>query len=122
MDTGALKTAKLTMIKAPHKLASTAIDDRGPAGLPVGEPIVKLRSKPYHDLPKAGVWEATPGKFRRQVKEAEFSHFIAGRCKFHHDGVETLDIEPGDAVFFPANTQGTWEIIETTRKTYLIIA
>lgn len=122
MDTGALKTAKLTMIKAPHKLASTAIDDRGPAGLPVGEPIVKLRSKPYHDLPKAGVWEATPGKFRRQVKEAEFSHFIAGRCKFHHDGGETLDIEPGDAVFFPANTQGTWEIIETTRKTYLIIA
>ncbi len=121
MDTGTLKVAKLTLIKAPHKLDSTAIDARGPAGLPVGEPVVQLHSKAYHDAPKAGVWEATPGKFRRQVKEAEFSHFIAGRCKFHHDGGEILDIEPGDAVFFPANTQGTWEIIEKTRKTYLII-
>ena len=92
MDTGTLKVAKLTLIKAPHKLDSTAIDARGPAGLPVGEPVVQLHSKAYHDAPKAGVWEATPGKFRRQVKEAEFSHFIAGRCKFHHDGGEILDI------------------------------
>ena len=121
MDTGALKTATLTIIKAPQKLASHELDDRGPAGLPVGEPVAHLRSTVRHQAPKCGVWESSPGKFRRQVKEAEFSHFIAGRCKFHPDSGTTLDIEPGDAVFFPANTQGTWEIIETTRKTFIIL-
>lgn len=121
MDSGTLPKTKITMIKAPHKLAATDIDDKGPAGLPIGEPVVKLRSKPYNTAPRTGVWEATPGKFRRQVKEAEFAHFIAGRCKFHHDGGETLEIEAGDAVFFPANTNGVWEIIETARKTYFIV-
>ena len=36
MDSGQLAKAKLTLIKAPHKLASTDIDDKGPAGLPIG--------------------------------------------------------------------------------------
>ena len=66
-------------------------------------------------------YESSPGKFRRQIKNAEFCHFIAGRCVFHADSGERLDIRAGDAVFFPANTTGTWEVIETARKTYILL-
>jgi uncharacterized cupin superfamily protein len=55
------------------------------------------------------------------VTQAEFSHFVTGKCRFHADSGETLDIEAGDAVLFPPNTLGTWEIIETVRKNYLIL-
>ncbi len=37
------------------------------------------------------------------------------------DADVALDIRAGDAVFFPANTLGTWEILETARKTYIIL-
>ena len=112
---------KLTLIKAAHAMPAQDLVDRGPANQPQGEPVAHIRSKSLHDAPNCGVWECTPGKWRRAVTQAEFSHFVTGRCRFHADTGETLDIEAGDAVLFPPNTQGTWEIIETVRKNYLIL-
>ena len=112
---------KLTLIKAAHAMPAQDLVDRGPANQPQGEPVACIRSKSLHDAPNCGVWECTPGKWRRAVTQAEFSHFVTGRCRFHADTGETLDIEAGDAVLFPPNTQGTWEIIETVRKNYLIL-
>ena len=33
---------------------------------------------------------------------------------------EPVEIKGGDVLFFPENSKGTWEIIETVRKAYLI--
>ena len=112
---------KLTLIKAAHAMPAQDLVDRGAANQPQGEPVAHIRSKSLHDQPNCGVWECTPGKWRRAVTRAEFSHFVTGRCRFHADTGETLDIEAGDAVLFPPNTLGTWEIIETVRKNYLIL-
>jgi len=112
---------KLTLIKAPAAAASAKLEDWGPVGEPVGQPVPKLRGQGAHEAPDVGVWECSPGKFRRQIKSAEFCHFIAGSCVFHADSGERLEIKAGDAVFFPANTLGTWEILETARKTYIIL-
>jgi len=112
---------KLTLIKAAHAMPAQDLVDRGPANQPHGEPVAHIRSKSLHDAPNCGVWECTPGKWRRAVTQAEFSHFVTGRCRFPADTGETLDIEAGDAVLFPPNTLGTWEIIETVRKNYLIL-
>ncbi|MGY9058689.1 MAG: cupin domain-containing protein, partial [Candidatus Puniceispirillales bacterium] len=38
---------------------------------------------------------------------------------FTPDDGEPINIEAGDVVYFPANSTGVWEIIETTRKSYL---
>ena len=112
---------KLTHIKAPATAPSAKLEDWGPVGEPVGQPVPALRGQGAHEGPDVGVWECSPGKFRRQIKSAEFCHFIAGHCIFHADSGEHLDIRTGDAVFFPANTLGTWEILETARKTYIIL-
>jgi len=69
---------------------------------------------------KTGTWEATPGRFRRAVMDAEFSHFIAGRASFVTDEGHHFDFEAGDAAFFPPATHGTWTVYETLRKTYVI--
>ncbi|MDH0288186.1 cupin domain-containing protein [Pseudomonas sp. GD04087] len=68
-----------------------------------------------------GVWECTPGRWRRQVLSREFSHFVSGHCLFIPDDGEPIELRAGDAVLFPANCQGTWDIRETVRKSFVII-
>lgn len=72
------------------------------------------------DGSEAGIWECTPGKFIREVMHAELTTFLAGRCVFHPEEGEPIEINAGDVLFFPENSKGTWEIIETVRKAYLM--
>ena len=112
-------------LKAAHALAPSDLSDWGPAKEPVGQPVADIRGSELieTDAPKdrIGIWECTPGRWRRQVMEREFAHFIAGRGRFIPDRGEPIEILAGDAVWFPADTTGTWEVNETLRKTYVII-
>jgi uncharacterized cupin superfamily protein len=54
------------------------------------------------------------------VKKAEFCHFVAGHCSFTHEDGTRIEIRAGDCVFFPANTNGVWDVQETVRKVYLV--
>jgi hypothetical protein len=111
----------ITQIKAPHLIPAPELGEAVAANEPQGAPVAMIRSRDFHEAPDAGVWECTPGTWRRAIRNAEFAHFVAGRCRFHADSGETLDIRAGDAVYFPAHTTGTWEIIETVRKTYFLV-
>jgi hypothetical protein len=68
-----------------------------------------------------GVWECSPGRWRRQIMMAEFAHFLSGQGRFYPDSGDPFDIKAGDAIFFPMNTTGLWEITETLRKSYVIV-
>ncbi|TRZ60993.1 cupin domain-containing protein [Pseudomonas alloputida] len=68
-----------------------------------------------------GIWECTPGRFRRQVAQAEYSYIVSGAGSFTPNGAEPVHFSAGDALYFEANSQGTWDILETVRKTYLIL-
>lgn len=81
----------------------------GSAPIPLGEGAI------------AGIWECTPGVFRRQIAKREFSHFITGHCFFTADGGEPIEIRAGDSAYFPANCDGVWDVRETIRKTYVIV-
>jgi uncharacterized cupin superfamily protein len=54
------------------------------------------------------------------VKEAEFAHFLAGRCTFIADDGQRLEIAAGDTTYWPANSMGVWDVHETVRKVYII--
>jgi len=69
----------------------------------------------------AGVWECTPGTFRRDVSKVEVMHFLAGKCTFTPNGEKTISIHAGDTLFMPPNTQGTWVVEETVRKVFVTI-
>ena len=108
--------SKLIQIKGSDCLASAELGDVVKANEPQGEPVAMIRSREWRDGPDAGVWECTPGQSKRAVKNAEFGHFVKGHCEFHHE--DGTVIEAGDAVYFPAHTRGTWNVIETVGKTY----
>mgnify|MGYP006209176573 CR=1 FL=1 len=100
-----------------------ALEDSNPVAVPLGEPlaVTSTTSVERSDGVETGVWECSPGRWRRQIVQQEFCHFVAGRCTFTPDGGETIEIRAGDALMMPANTLGIWDIQETVRKTYVLI-
>jgi uncharacterized cupin superfamily protein len=103
--------------------AQLALTDPTPVAVPLSEPVAITSG---HDIEHAdgvvaGIWECTPGRWRRQIAQQEFCHFIAGRCTFTPDGGEPMQIQAGDALLLPANTFGIWDVEETLRKSFVLL-
>lgn len=69
-----------------------------------------------------GLWECTPGRFERQLAQAEVMHILAGECSFTPTGGTAVQIRAGDTLFFPANTTGVWDVRKTVRKVFVVMA
>ncbi|MBL8576282.1 MAG: cupin domain-containing protein [Mesorhizobium sp.] len=87
-----------------------------------GEP--KFRTWNLDEAPGgiyAGVWEATPGKWRIEYDEWEFCHILAGVSVISEDGGGgARTVTAGDSFVLKPGFKGTWEVLETTRKEYVI--
>jgi uncharacterized cupin superfamily protein len=68
----------------------------------------------------AGVWEATPGKWRIVYDEWEFCHILSGVSVIAEDDAEARTVRAGDSFVLRPGFKGTWEVLETTRKEYVI--
>ncbi|PZM16863.1 cupin domain-containing protein [Rhizobium tubonense] len=68
----------------------------------------------------AGIWEATPGKWRIVYDEWEYFHVLEGYSVVTEDGGEATHLRAGDRMILRPGFRGTWEVIETTRKDYVI--
>ena len=68
----------------------------------------------------AGVWEATPGKWRIVYDEWEFCHILSGVSVIVEEGGEARTVRAGDSFVLRPGFKGTWEVLETTRKEYVI--
>jgi len=112
----------IQLLKQPGRIASTELADWGDVKQPIGELIAKLRGREAARAgePDYGIWECSPGRWRRQVKEAEFTYFLAGRCTFTADDGQKVEIAAGDAAYWSANSMGIWDVHETIRKVYII--
>jgi uncharacterized protein len=101
------------------------LESWGTVGVPLSSPACELHGfKPFIpgcDDADAGVWECSPGKFRRQVTAGELMHILSGRCTFTPDDGAPLEIAAGDTLFFPPQTSGVWDILETVRKVYALL-
>jgi uncharacterized cupin superfamily protein len=114
----------IRLIQQPARLDSATLEDWGPVKEPVGGgTISKLRGKAANaeGEPDYGIWECSPGRWRRQVKEAEFTHFLSGRCTFTADDGQVVEINAGDTLYFPAMSMGIWDVHETVRKVYFLV-
>jgi len=105
------------------EMASRCVDSV-PVPAPIATPVSEVRSQsvvvPSSLTTRMGVWECSPGRWRRQVKQAEFSHFLAGDCTFTPDGGDPIVIHAGDVVYFPANSTGIWDIRSASRKIFMV--
>ncbi len=68
----------------------------------------------------AGVWEATPGKWAIAYDEWEYCRILEGRSVITEEGGAAVEVGPGDSFVIRPGFRGTWEVIETTRKDYVI--
>ena len=68
----------------------------------------------------AGIWESTPGKWRIEYDEWEFCHILSGVSIITEDGGEPRTVKAGDRFVIRPGFKGSWEVIETTRKDYVI--
>ncbi|TDR90215.1 cupin domain-containing protein [Enterovirga rhinocerotis] len=114
--------SSIQIIKGSAQIALP--EDRGHVAKPISQPPCSLSGQSL-DLgaisQRAGLWECSPGSFRRDVKEGEVMHMLSGTCTFKPDSGDEIRIGAGDTVFFPPNTGGVWTVETTIRKVYVIV-
>ncbi len=68
----------------------------------------------------AGTWEAEPGCWNIAYSENEYCEILSGRSILRDAAGAEHVLERGDRFVIPAGFEGQWEVIETTRKIYVI--
>lgn len=68
----------------------------------------------------AGIWEATPGKWKIVYEEWEYFHILSGHSIVTEEGGEPVHLRAGDSMVLRPGFKGSWEVVETTRKEYVI--
>ena len=58
-----------------------------------------------------------------KLRIASFQDFIflSGRAIFTPEKGEAVTLGAGDVAHFPENSRGVWEIVETSRKIFMIL-
>lgn len=68
----------------------------------------------------AGIWQSTPGKWRILYDEWEYFHILEGHSVVTEEGGAPIHLRAGDRLILRPGFKGTWEVLETTRKDYVI--
>lgn len=69
-----------------------------------------------------GIWKATPGKWRIAYDEWEYCRILSGRSVITDAATgHSHLVAAGDSFVIRPGFRGTWEVVETTRKDYVIL-
>jgi hypothetical protein len=68
----------------------------------------------------AGVWESDPGTWRIRYTEVEYCRILSGRSRITAADGTVTEVGPGDEFVIPSGFEGTWQVLERTRKTFVI--
>jgi len=71
-----------------------------------------------------GVWRCEPGHWRIAFPDHEHELFtvLQGRCRVHDEQGSFQEAGPGEALFIPGGFRGSFEVLETVIKTYMIVS
>ena len=102
--------------------ASVAPEVERPAAekLISGDPVFTTWNLEEKDGLYAGIWQSTVGKWHVSYDEWEYFRLLEGvSILTDAKGPETR-ITAGDSFIIRPGFSGTWEVVETTRKDYVI--
>ena len=68
-----------------------------------------------------GIWESTPGAWRVSYEEWEYCRILDGVSRITDTQGNITEVKAGDSFTLPAGFEGIWEVVETTRKDYVIL-
>lgn len=68
----------------------------------------------------AGVWQSDIGKWNVNYTEEEYCHILEGVSVVTDAFGTSTVLKVGDHFVVPAGFNGTWEVVEPTRKIYVV--
>lgn len=68
----------------------------------------------------AGVWQSTPGTWRVVYDEWEYFSILEGYSILTEEGGEPVHLRAGDRMVLKPGFKGIWQVVETTRKDYVV--
>ena len=71
----------------------------------------------------AGIWECEVGRWRIQMDPTEHEYMVvlAGRARLHEPDGTFTEAGPGEALVIPSGFAGSFEVLETLRKHFVIV-
>lgn len=100
--------------------ATPETDRPAPDKLISGDPVFTTWNLEEADGLYAGIWQSTPGKWRISYDEWEYFHVLSGRSVITSDDGTHVTLQAGDSYIVRPGFSGTWEVIDTTIKDYVI--
>lgn len=85
-----------------------------------GDPVHSTWNIEERDGLYCGLWQSTPGKWRITYDEWEYCRILDGVSVLTGDDGSQMTVRAGDSFIIRPGYTGTWEVIETTRKDYVI--
>lgn len=85
-----------------------------------GDPVFTTWNTEERDGLYCGVWQSTPGKWRIRYDEWEFCHILSGTSIITDADGNARTVTAGDSFVLQPGFSGSWEVVETTRKEYVI--
>jgi uncharacterized protein len=91
-----------------------------PAKVISGDPVHSTWNLEERDGLYCGLWQSSPGKWRVNYTEWEYFHILQGYSILTGADGSVTQLHPGDSLMIRPGFEGTWEVVETTLKDYVI--
>jgi uncharacterized protein len=91
-----------------------------PEKLISGDPVHTTWNLEETDGLYAGLWQSTPGKWQVSYSEWEYFRILSGYSILTGTDGTVTQLHAGDSLIIRPGFAGTWEVVETTLKDYVI--
>ena len=85
-----------------------------------GDPVFSTWNHTDQDGLYWGIWQSTPGTWRVVYTEWEYCHIVSGLSVLTPENGPARTVRAGNSFIIPRGFIGTWEVVETTTKDYVI--
>lgn len=87
-----------------------------------GDPVFTVWEAEERGALSCGLWQSTPGKWRIAYDEWEYCRIVEGLSVVTEEGGAARIVRAGDSFVIRPGFRGTWEVLETTLKDYVVLA
>ena len=110
----------MTLLQKLAQTLSPEISRPAPDRLIAGDPIQTTWNLDDRDGLFCGIWQSTPGTWRVIYTEWEYFNILSGHSILTAQDGTVTELRPGDRFVIRPGFQGTWQVVETTTKDYVI--